>query len=166
MTQPKTARPQLTISQAATEFDVSRSTLKRGLESGRYAGAEKDTSGAWRIPVEALHQEHKPRASPHQVSKVTQAKTLAQTPLNQDQDLTQKVRDLEQALAIEQAERRAAERVAEAEARRAETAERALLMIESGAQQAGATQGAPTGASEVRTAEPRGGRVARFFSRR
>ena len=40
--------------------------------------------------------------------------------------------ELEQALAIERAERRAAERIAEVEAKRAELAERALYMIDAG----------------------------------
>lgn len=131
MAQVQTQRPKLTISQAVEQFEVSRSTLKRGLETGRYPDAAKD-SGAWRIPVEALHAEHKPRRSQTEAETMNQATTQGQSDMNQGHDLAQRVRELEQALAVEQAERRAAERVAEAEAKRAETAERALLMIEAG----------------------------------
>lgn len=146
MAQVQTTRPRLTISQAVEQFEVSRSTLKRGLETGRYPDAAKD-SGSWRIPVEALHAEHKPRRSQTEAEIMSQATAQGQTDMNQGHDLAQRVRELEQALAVEQAERRAAERVAEAEAKRAETAERALLMIEAGTQREEKKPATPTPAS-------------------
>ena len=153
MAQAQTKRPRLTISQAVEQFEVSRSTLKRGLEADRYPDATKE-SGTWRIPVESLHSEHKPRRNQTGAEAVNQVTNQAQDNMNQGHDLAQKVRELEQALAVEQAERRAAERIAEAEARRAETAERALLMLESGA---------PRTERPAPTKEP--GRPAGFWAR-
>lgn len=143
MAQAQTTRPRLTLSQAVEQFAVSRSTLKRGLETGRYPNAAKE-SGAWSIPVESLHAEHKPRSSKTGMGSVNQATDQGQNDMNQGHDLAQKVRELEQALAIEQAERRAAERVAEAEAKRAETAERALLMLEAGSSTKNTSASPPT----------------------
>lgn len=143
MAQAQTTRPRLTISQAVEQFAVSRSTLKRGLETGRYPNAAKE-SGAWSIPVESLHAEHKPRRSQTEAKVMDQTKTQVQTDMNQDHELAQRVRELEQALAIEQAERRAAERVAEAESKRAETAERALLMLEAGSSPQSASNSLPS----------------------
>lgn len=130
MVNTHTPRPRLTIREAVEQFDVSRSTIKRGLVSGRYEGAERDDAGAWLLPVEALHREHAPRHDAPEPSSAPQSTNRGQGAVNGGHDLERRVMELEQALAIEQAERRAAERVADAEARRAEMAERALLMIE------------------------------------
>lgn len=48
------SRPLLTIAQVVEQFDVSRATVRRGIESGRFIGASKDSSGRWIIPVESL----------------------------------------------------------------------------------------------------------------
>lgn len=172
MTQAQNARPRLTISQGVAEFEVSRSTLKRGLDTGRYSGAKKDRSGVWRIPVEALHTEHKPRRSSTQAEVMNQATNQDQNDMDQGHDLAQRVRELEQALAVEQAERRAAERIADAEAKRAETAERALLMIEAGnsAPRSTEVKPAPVSASAERPAtsapDPFSRRLLRVFKPR
>lgn len=121
-----TPRPRLTILEAIREFEVSQATVKRGLRSGRYSEAEKDDNGVWRIPVESLHREHAPRSSATAPQSTHGGLSVA----NGGHDLERRVMELEQSLAIEQAERRAAERIAEIESKRAELAERALFMIE------------------------------------
>lgn len=47
--------PELTLSQAVEAFEVSRSTLRRRLDSNKLDGAHRDSSGQWRIPAAALH---------------------------------------------------------------------------------------------------------------
>lgn len=49
-----TSRPLLTIAQVVEQFDVSRATVRRGIENGRFPGATKDAQGRWAVPVEAL----------------------------------------------------------------------------------------------------------------
>lgn len=148
MVNTHTPRPRLTILEAIREFEVSHATVKRGLRSGRYAEAAKDDEGVWRIPVESLHREHSPRSSTpeHQSTRPGQGEVSG------GHDLERRVMELEQALAIEQAERRAAERIAEVEAKRAELAERALLMIDAGAGRA--APAAPAEASPVAQRAP------------
>ena len=49
-----TSRPLLTIAQVVEQFDVSRATVRRGIDNGRFPGATKDGQGRWAVPVEAL----------------------------------------------------------------------------------------------------------------
>ena len=48
---PRT-RPLLLLSQLLDQFDVSRATARRGIESGRFPGAHKDAQGRWLVPVD------------------------------------------------------------------------------------------------------------------
>lgn len=47
-------RPSLTIAQAIEQFNLSRTTVRRNIESGRFPNATKDTQGRWTIPVDDL----------------------------------------------------------------------------------------------------------------
>lgn len=47
-------RPKLTIAQAIEQFDLSRATMRRGIESGKFTGSTKDPQGRWLVPVDAL----------------------------------------------------------------------------------------------------------------
>lgn len=49
-------RPLLTIAETADRFNTSRSTLRRGLSTGRFPNAKKDSLGRWVIPVDDLFQ--------------------------------------------------------------------------------------------------------------
>lgn len=49
-------RPEFTIAQITERFEVSRSTLRRGLNDGRFPEARKDHAGRWVIPVENIQQ--------------------------------------------------------------------------------------------------------------
>lgn len=51
-----TQRPRLLIAEVVDRFEVSRSTLRRGLLQGRFPNATKDTAGRWVIPVDDLFQ--------------------------------------------------------------------------------------------------------------
>lgn len=47
-------RPTLTIAQAVDQFEISRATLRRGIDSGRFPNAAKDSGGRWGIPLDDL----------------------------------------------------------------------------------------------------------------
>lgn len=49
-------RPEFTIAQVTERFEVSRSTLRRGLSDGRFPDARKDETGRWVIPVDNVLQ--------------------------------------------------------------------------------------------------------------
>jgi len=49
-----TERPLLTIAQVVDQFELSRATVRRGIESGKFDGAHKDLQGRWLVPVTAL----------------------------------------------------------------------------------------------------------------
>lgn len=52
-----TKRPAFTIAEAVDRFEVSRSTLRRGITDGRFPSAAKDSQGRWVINVDDLLQE-------------------------------------------------------------------------------------------------------------
>ena len=55
-------RPELTVAQITEQFDVSRSTVRRGINNGRFPNATKDHHGRWLIPVDdVLNAGYKPR---------------------------------------------------------------------------------------------------------
>lgn len=55
-------RPEFTIAQITEQFDVSRSTVRRGINNGRFPNATKDHHGRWLIPVDdVLNAGYKPR---------------------------------------------------------------------------------------------------------
>lgn len=163
-----TPRPGLTISDAVKAFDVSQATVKRGLRAGRYANAKKADDGMWCIPPESLQAEHPPRSATSGNASSNGGKGGA----TGGHDLERRVMELEQALAIERAERRAAERIAEVEAKRAELAERALYMIDAGPGRAAPAapaeaeppaQRAPESPHAEQAVEPLGRRLRRVF---
>lgn len=51
-----TKRPTFTIAEVVDRFDVSRSTLRRGITDGRFPSAAKDSQGRWVINVDDLLQ--------------------------------------------------------------------------------------------------------------
>jgi len=50
----KGTRPQLTIAQVVEQFDLSRATVRRGIESSRFPNAAKDANGRWMVPIDGL----------------------------------------------------------------------------------------------------------------
>ncbi|MFD6660742.1 helix-turn-helix transcriptional regulator, partial [Streptomyces parvus] len=55
-------RPEFPIAQITEQFEISRSTLRRGLNDGRFPNAKKDHHGRWLIPVDDVLQAGKLRA--------------------------------------------------------------------------------------------------------
>lgn len=55
-------RPKFTIAQITEQFDLSRSTVRRGINNGRFPNATKDHHGRWIVPVDdVLNAGYKPR---------------------------------------------------------------------------------------------------------
>lgn len=81
---------------------MSRSTVRRYREQGKFPNAFKDSSGAWKIPLEdLLAVGWKPNA-PAQSEPVS-------APPEPDKSINDKVLELEQALMLERVKREAAE---------------------------------------------------------
>lgn len=125
------SRPKWTLSEAAAHTGMSRSTLRRRLDQGKFPGAYRDQAKQWRIPLTDLLAAgitpvqgvftdiaHPENELAHDIAQVTQA------------PLEIRVMELENALSIERAHRAAAEQVALAHEQRAKTAEMALRMLE------------------------------------
>ncbi|MDJ0318668.1 helix-turn-helix transcriptional regulator [Arthrobacter antibioticus] len=126
-------RPKWTMREAVERTGASRSTLRRRLDQGKFPGAYLDRAGQWRIPLTDLLAAGFIPVPPLGQGVVTDIvhpeDALAQ--VNQI-NLENRIKTLEISLATERAHRVASEQVALAHEKRAETAERALLMLESG----------------------------------
>lgn len=95
-------RPSWDLGEAAERCGVSRSTVRRYREQGKFPNAFKDTTGAWKIPLEdLLAVGWKPNA-PAQPEPVS-------VPPEPDKSINDKVLELEQALMLERVKREAAE---------------------------------------------------------
>lgn len=115
-------RPAWTLAEAARNTDVSVSTLRRALRTDRIAGAYKDHNGAWRLPIEGLIAAGYP---PSSGAARPEPETAPESPPDHD-----RIRDLEAALRIAQVERDAARELAQSHQQRADSLERALLLLE------------------------------------
>ena len=95
-------RPSWDLGESAERCGVSRSTVRRYREQGKFPNAFKDSSGAWKIPLEdLLAVGWKPNA-PAQPEPVS-------VPPEPDKSINDKVLELEQALMLERVKREAAE---------------------------------------------------------
>lgn len=115
-------RPAWTLAEAAQNTDVSVSTLRRALRADRIAGAYKDHNGAWRLPIEGLIAAGYP---PSSGAARPEPETAPESPPDHD-----RIRDLEAALRIAQVERDTARELAQSHQQRADSLERALLLLE------------------------------------
>lgn len=136
-------RPKLTLAQIVEQFEISRATLRRGIESGRFPHAKKDPQGRWVVPVDDLiaaqvkgrktwlnEDAHEPaHEGGHPVHN-----ELAQgthNPLGPSVSaVATELAHLKNELAHEQARRELAERVAEERLSHIESLSTALKMIE------------------------------------
>lgn len=131
-------RPSFSLSEASQLVSVSRSTLRRQLDQGKFPNAFQTTKGVWKLPLtDLLAAGHKPvqgatgdLSTP--VHGLSNEQSTASNGISQAEQLELKSRviELENALSIERAHRSAAEQVANAERNRAQTAELALRMLE------------------------------------
>lgn len=95
-------RPSWDLGEAAERCGVSRSTVRRYREQGKFPNAFKDPKGAWKIPLEdLLAVGWKPNA-PAQPEPVS-------VPPEPNKSINDKVAELEHALTLERVRREAAE---------------------------------------------------------
>lgn len=126
-------RPKWTIREAVERTGASRSTLRRRLDQGKFPGAYLDQAGQWRIPLtDLLAAGFTPVQPPGQGVATDIAHPENELAHVNHENLENRIKKLEISLATEHAQRVASEQVALAHEKRAETAERALLMLESG----------------------------------
>jgi predicted DNA-binding transcriptional regulator AlpA len=127
-------RPAWTLTEAVQRTGSSRSTLRRYLEAGKFPNAYKDSSKAWRFPLEDL------LAAGLSVSEPTREHTLGastERALSNGNDHTstataEQVSKLEQALREERTRADNAERLAASYLDNVHDLRRALLMLEAG----------------------------------
>lgn len=121
-----TNRPAWTLTEAVQRTGASRSTLRRYLDAGKFPNAYKDTSKAWRFPLEDL------LAAGLSVSEPPAERALS-APTEQVTDaMSEQVSKLEQALRDERIRADNAERLAASYQANVQDLRRALRMIEVG----------------------------------
>lgn len=121
-------RPAWRLSEAVERTNASRSTLRRHLENGRLPNAYKDSSGAWRFPVEDLLAAGVSLLKSESVNPVS---VLSEQPAEQPlSNHAQRIAELEQQLAVERERSAGLERLAAFAHERAEDLRMALRMIE------------------------------------
>jgi predicted DNA-binding transcriptional regulator AlpA len=122
----KSGRPAWTLTEAVQRTGASRSTLRRYLDAGKFPNAYKDSSKAWRFPLEDL------LAAGLSVSEPPSERAQS-TPIEQLSTATaEQVSKLEQALREERTRADAAERLAASYLDNVHDLRRALLMLEAG----------------------------------
>ncbi len=168
-------RPTFGLTEAARLTGTSRSTIKRRLAAGDFPHATKDEDGTWRFsPGDLLAAGLKLRTPAEDGGRNRRDDD------DQDDDaaaeLLDRIADLERLLTIERVRREAAEQVAAEREKRAETAERALLMLEARPSPVPSPQPAPIRPSAAESAprlpadsapgpdQPRPGFWRRMFS--
>jgi predicted DNA-binding transcriptional regulator AlpA len=120
------ARPAWTLTEAVQHTGASRSTLRRYLAAGKFPNAYKDTSNAWRFPLEDLLAAG---LSPSESAREQRLnKPNEQAPPANDEQVSR----LEQALRDERTRADNAERLAASYLANVEDLRRALVMLEAG----------------------------------
>ena len=121
-----TNRPAWTLTEAVQRTGASRSTLRRYLDAGKFPNAYKDTSKAWRFPLEDL------LAAGLSVSKPPSERAQSLPTEQPNESALEQVSKLEQALREERARADNAERLASSYLDNVNDLRRALLMLEAG----------------------------------
>jgi len=140
-------RPSLTIAQVVEQFELSRATVRRGIESGRFLGATKDDQGRWLVPVDVLvsagikprktwlnevatttaHERAREHAHDDKTSGYSNVSSVATELAHHEDELAQRVAHIAQ-LEVELA---AEKRLRESAERNAEDLRLAMRMLES-----------------------------------
>lgn len=121
-----TNRPAWTLTEAVQRTGASRSTLRRYLDAGKFPNAYKDTSKAWRFPLEDL------LAAGLSVSEPPSERAQSLPTEQPNESALEQVSKLEQALREERARADNAERLASSYLDNVHDLRRALLMLEAG----------------------------------
>jgi predicted DNA-binding transcriptional regulator AlpA len=119
-------RPAWTLTEAVQRTGASRSTLRRYLDAGKFPHAYKDTSKAWRFPLEDL------LAAGLSVSEPPAERALSMPTEQAGTATAEQVSKLEQALRDERIRADNAERLAASYLDNVQDLRRALLMLGAG----------------------------------
>jgi len=119
-------RPSWTLSEAAQHCSVSRSTVRRYRETGKFPNAVKDPERGWIVPVGDL------LAAGLRPGRSAPLSEHAQSENGPAHDLAQRVIQLETQLTVERAQRAAVEQVAAERERSLADLRAALRMLEAG----------------------------------
>lgn len=122
-------RPAWTLTEAVERTGVSRSTIRRYREAGKFPNAYKDTAGTWRFPLEDL------LAVGLSPSEPVREQAQSMPPEQPVSTNTEQVSKLEQALREERARADNAERLAASYLDNVQDLRRALRMLEAGSNQ-------------------------------
>jgi predicted DNA-binding transcriptional regulator AlpA len=120
------ARPAWTLTEAVQHTGASRSTLRRYLDAGKFPNAYKDSSKAWRFPLEDL------LAAGLSPSETAREQRLSKPTEQASTATAEHVSKLEQALREERMRADNAERLAASYRANVEDLRRALVMLEAG----------------------------------
>jgi sugar phosphate isomerase/epimerase len=128
-------RPVLTLAQAVDAANVSRSTLRRWLQTGKVPGATRTDDGGWAIPIDGLlaagARLHSPGgADTGARSGVTRSHDTG--PVAAVDALREELDQLRFEVAVARVQRERAEAIAEERGRALEDARRMLRMLEAG----------------------------------
>lgn len=116
-------RPDWSLTEAAAQTQVSRTTLKRALDAQKFPNAYKDSRGTWKIPVtDLIAAGMGPKSAVEGI-----APSASQIKNAGDQG---ELENLRNELRVLRAKLEASEAIAEAHERRADSAERALRLLE------------------------------------
>jgi Helix-turn-helix domain len=124
-------RPAWTLSEAADRCGVSRSTVRRYRENGKFPNAFKTPGGEWKVPLpDLLAVGWKPTGPEPEQAQPEQVSAPGGQP--SEPAMAERVRELEQALSRERARAEAAERLAASFRQNAEDLRMTLRMLEGG----------------------------------
>lgn len=127
-------RPAWTLTEAVERTGASRSTIRRYREAGKFPNAYKDTSGAWRFPLEdLLAVGFSPSEPAREQAKNRSIEHAQSMPAEHTNSTTaEQVSKLEQALILERTRADNAERLAASYLDNVQDLRRALRMLEAG----------------------------------
>jgi predicted DNA-binding transcriptional regulator AlpA len=127
-------RPAWTLTEAVHRTGASRSTLRRYLDAGKFPNAYKDTSKAWRFPLEDLLAAGLSVSEPprERTLGASTERALSNATEQPSKAMAEQVSKLEQALREERTRADNAERLAASYLDNVHDLRRALLMLEAG----------------------------------
>lgn len=126
----ESTRPAWTLTEAAERTGVSRSSMRRYREAGRFPNAFKDSTGAWRFPLEDLLAIGLRPVDPAHAEQVSMPTEQGQP--GRLAELELEVVELRSRLAVERERSAGLERLAQAAEANARDLRMALRMLEGG----------------------------------